>query len=317
MFSLSSETYPEWTHHPSNRLSKKLLELAEQKGLGGNIAMVWAPASRMEKSIGCIQRLAEKAVQRPIVAFAIDFGREGADMWGVYRTNLTFFSPDKLKISGTPELRHFEGTYLGFMTHLVSEMTFNSAEIERLFALIDVSFSGISIGATSLITTLQQTGELAPLGNADFIIPGVEPWADLAFLDGMNTDLPDRAVVALRAASSQLTQNDIFTFTWIAFEFAIGDGAARKAFETELNSIAISRRLKEIREIRGGVLKNNKLVRPITIVDINLIRNLIGVSLIQDIDKKKRVVSDIEIKLEADGIGKSFSPIYMINQNND
>lgn len=315
MFSLLSATHPEWMQHPDNRLGERLLELAGQKGFRGNISMAWAPASRMDHSIEFVQRFADKAVQRPVVAFAIDFGREGGDMWGIYRTNLSFFPPDQLQIGGAPELRHFEGTYLGLMMPLVSETTFNSTELERLFALIDVSFSGISIGATSLITTLQQSGELAPLGNTEFALPGVEPWADLAFLDEMNTDLPDQAVIALRAASAQLTQNGIFTFIWIAFEFAIGDGAARKKFETELNSIAISRRLKEIREIRGGVLKNNRPVRPLTIVDINLLRNLIAVSLIRDANRKKRVILAIEEKLEADGIGKFFSPVYMRQQD--
>nr|WP_162623642.1 hypothetical protein [Paracoccus saliphilus] len=173
----------------------------------GNVVLALTPAAFAEDAIEHIQFLAEKALGGPIRSFVIDFGSEGGDLTAVYRTTLSFIRPDQALIGASEEARFFVGTHLGLLMPLVDETRVDISAIERLFALLEVSFGGITVGSTSLIATLLENGRLAPLGKAAYIIPGVEAWADPAILRRMSADLPRETTVALRAASAQINEN--------------------------------------------------------------------------------------------------------------
>lgn len=280
-----------WKTIEAESIINEIRKVADLTCTGLDVTMALAPASNLKNSIGFLQNLAQKTVDKKAQCLAIDFKSTSTLLGAVYRTYPIFYENGSFAITAPFESRSFSGQFLAVILPVLEEDRLNLARIETLFSSASVVFSGNIVGQTSQTITITKHGEVRPYAKGSHILGPVEFWADPSVLARIEGRLPEEAILFLRAASSHEDINSKFIFTYMAYEFAVGASEQRKFQETSMMSDIIKKRIKEIRHIRGSHMKKtNDAARPPRAADISVLQNIIGLTLLSHpLDFRKTV----------------------------
>lgn len=282
----------------SNRLAKRLLELASGVSVSGSVVLTLTPATPLGTILQQIQNIASEAVDARCVCFAIDF-KTAQNITACYRTFDCFEGEGVRTLLVPEESRIFLGHYLGVMYPAESISGVRCPKVALVNTLLLLSFSNIDLGEISLTASIDRDGKLGPFISGETIMTFPSALEGTA-LKGIKTSLREEVIFALRSAASASTIRGKFVFTWIALEFLLGSGSDRRDFIESLGSMLISDRMRKIREVRAGILKSSKDSPQIRRGDIPFLMDIMRLYLVEDCCRVRENVKRIEERLRAE-----------------